>query len=308
MASHFEDAIANKRCFLCRRGAQLISVGDLWDVKCKTCGFFEISSSALATISENDKELLPYISIHTREASERGDKVILDSTNWKDIANAHKVTPILVKAMKLLELTASRSQPGHPVRFDEISDPPLVGAVDPAELAFLLDHLKELGYLEWCNQSWLYILKAKGWQELQTIKTRGGISGKCFVAMSFDQSLKEAYESGIFPAIKADCKMEPVRIDRVHHNDKICDKIIAEIRTSQFLLADVTLQRAGVYFEAGFAMGLGRPIIWSCRQDDLRNVHFDTRQYNHIVWKEPTDLRIQLTDRIKATITTGAVP
>ena len=61
MASHFEDAIANKRCFLCRRGAQLISVGDLWDVKCKTCGFFEISSSALATISENDKELLPYI-------------------------------------------------------------------------------------------------------------------------------------------------------------------------------------------------------------------------------------------------------
>lgn len=100
--------------------------------------------------------------------------------------------------------------------------------------------------------------------------------------------------------------MDPVRIDRVHHNEKICDKIIAEIRTCQFLVADVTLQRAGVYFEAGFAIGLGRPVIWSCREDDLKNVHFDTRQYNHIVWKEPTDLRIQLADRIKATIP-GAV-
>jgi nucleoside 2-deoxyribosyltransferase len=100
--------------------------------------------------------------------------------------------------------------------------------------------------------------------------------------------------------------MEPVRIDRVHHNEKICDKVVAEIRMCQFLVADVTLQRPGVYFEAGFAMGLGRAVIWSCREDDLKNVHFDTRQYNHIVWKDPSNLRTQLTDRIKATIP-GAV-
>jgi nucleoside 2-deoxyribosyltransferase len=52
--------------------------------------------------------------------------------------------------------------------------------------------------------------------------------------------------------------MDPVRVDFVEHNEQICDKIVAEIRTCQFLVADVTLQRAGVYFEAGFAMGLGR--------------------------------------------------
>jgi hypothetical protein len=47
---------------------------------------------------------------------------------------------------------------------------------------------------------------------------------------------------------------------------------------------------------------LERPVIWSCREDDLASVHFDTRQYNHIVWKEPVDLRTQLTDRIKSPI------
>ena len=101
--------------------------------------------------------------------------------------------------------------------------------------------------------------------------------------------------------------MDPLRIDRVHHNEKICDKLIAEIRTSHFLIADVTLQRAGVYFEAGFAMGLGRPVIWTCRQDDMKNVHFDTRQYSHVVWTDPYDLRTKLADRIKATISGGDV-
>jgi nucleoside 2-deoxyribosyltransferase len=91
-------------------------------------------------------------------------------------------------------------------------------------------------------------------------------------------------------------------LDLVEHNEKICDRIIAEIRTCQFLVADVTLQRPGVYFEAGFAMGLGRPVIWTCRKDDLVDVHFDTRQYNHIDWKDSGGLRMRLADRIKATI------
>jgi hypothetical protein len=207
--------------------------------------------------------------------------------------------------MKLLELAGARSKPGISVKFDLISDPPLVDATSPHELSFLFKHLVEIGYLEALGHG-LYRLKAKGWEKLQTGTEGAGIPGKCFIAMSFHESLKEAYDNGIFLAVKGDCKMEPVRVDRIQYNDKICDKIVAEIRTCQFVVADVTLQRAGVYFEAGFAMGLGRPVIWTCRVDDLANVHFDTRQYNHIVWKEPADLRTQLTDRIRATIP-GAV-
>lgn len=68
------------------------------------------------------------------------------------------------------------------------------------------------------------------------------------------------------------------------------------------LIADFTKQRGGVYFEAGFAMGLGIPVIWSCRSDDINNLHFDTRQYNHIVWNDYSDLRTKLVNRIKATV------
>ena len=83
---------------------------------------------------------------------------------------------------------------------------------------------------------------------------------------------------------------------------KICDRILAEIRRSRFLIADVTGHRQGVYFEAGYAMGLGLDVIWTCRSDDLGNSHFDTRQYNHIEWESGGELREKLRDRILATI------
>ena len=40
-----------------------------------------------------------------------------------------------------------------------------------------------------------------------------------------------------------------------------------QIRKSKFLIADFTGQRGGVYYEAGFAYGLGLPVIWTCRKD-----------------------------------------
>jgi nucleoside 2-deoxyribosyltransferase len=77
---------------------------------------------------------------------------------------------------------------------------------------------------------------------------------------------------------------------------------MAEIRRSGLIVADFTGNRGGVYFEAGFAMGLGLPVIWTVRQDDIDAVHFDTRQYNHITWSTPQELREKLYNRVMATI------
>ena len=93
-----------------------------------------------------------------------------------------------------------------------------------------------------------------------------------------------------------------MRMDLKEHNQKICDAIIAEIRRSRFLVADFTGHRGGVYFEAGYALGLGIPVIWTCREDELADTHFDTRQYNHVVWKNEKDLFEKLKRRIEATI------
>jgi hypothetical protein len=82
---------------------------------------------------------------------------------------------------------------------------------------------------------------------------------------------------------------EPRRVDQKHHHlNKVDDEIIAEIRRSRFLVADFTCEpdkvRGGVYFETGFAMGLNIPIIWTCKDTSMKDLHFDTRQFPHIVW------------------------
>ncbi len=49
---------------------------------------------------------------------------------------------------------------------------------------------------------------------------------------------------------------------------------------------------------AGFAMALGLPVIFTCREDHMKDVHFDTNHFPHVVWSQPADLRTKLNDRI----------
>jgi hypothetical protein len=50
-------------------------------------------------------------------------------------------------------------------------------------------------------------------------------------------------------------------------------------------------------------MGLGLPVIWTCRKDALRDLHCDTRQYNFIEWETPDGLANH--KRIEAVIGRG---
>jgi len=43
-------------------------------------------------------------------------------------------------------------------------------------------------------------------------------------------------------------------------------------------------------------------VIWCVRKDQLDEVHFDTRQYNHIVWETPEELKEKLYQLIRAGI------
>lgn len=181
---------------------------------------------------------------------------------------------------------------------------PLFDAASDNEVDFLVNHLfilKQLHHTRDLVGGKEVVLAPEGWARLEPPPGAAGIPGRCFVAMSFHESLNAAYADGIQLGV-SECGFTPVRIDRVEHNEKICDKILAEIRLAQFVVADFTLHRAGVYFESGFAMGLGRQVIWTCRKDQLGDAHFDTRQYNHIEWETPAELRKKLADRIRAVI------
>ena len=192
-------------------------------------------------------------------------------------------------------------------RFEPITD----------ELEWLIAAAMKSGWLE---QHELHAensrLTPEGVRRLEELETKAVNSEQAFVAMWFNESVDTAYEKGIEPATR-DSGYRPLRIDKKEHNNKIDDEIIAEIRRSRFIVCDFTcglighdgkhtaIPRGGVYYEAGFAQGLGIPVIWTCRADHIEHVHFDTRQFNHITWNTPEELCEKLRNRIGAVIGDG---
>ena len=171
---------------------------------------------------------------------------------------------------------------------------------------FLLRELENQGWISSCSDSnswefWSFTLTTKCWEMIENLQQQATYSKHVFVAMWFDSSMSDFYEKGVKLAIEK-AGYIPVRIDLQEFNNKICDEIIAEIKRCKFLVSDFSGQRGGVYFEAGYAMGQGKAVIFTVKEDDVKNLHFDTRQYNHIVYASPEDLCKKLYDRINATI------
>ena len=154
-------------------------------------------------------------------------------------------------------------------------------------------------------------LDARLWVEEQ-LRERG-TGQQVFVAMWFDDSLdqadKEGFEKGITQA-----GYTYYRVDKDgHHSDKLDDRVLADIRQSRIVVADFTceeitrtgsdqpegLPNGNVHYEAGFAHGLGRPVIYTCREDCKAYLRFDTRQINHIFWTDADDLARQLQERLE---------
>lgn len=121
---------------------------------------------------------------------------------------------------------------------------------------------------------------------------------KVFVAMWFDDSMTKARKN-INEAIKF-CGYEPMLIDMKEHNNQIVPEIFKEIEDSEFVIADLTGHRGGVYYEAGYAMAKGKTVILSCK--DGEDTHFDVAQINTIYWKNEEDLFERLVKRIRATV------
>ena len=189
-------------------------------------------------------------------------------------------------------------------------------ALSEEELRYLVKQAEEIGWIEVSIKALAgigpIVITILGYQRLEELRAIQALSDQAFVAMWFDESMKEAWEKGFIPGIEG-AGYNPFRIDRKQHNNKIDDEIIADIRRSRFLVADFTSEpekaRGGVYYEAGFAQGLNIPVIFTCRKDilDSDDIHFDTRQFNHIEWEEKKleDLRENLKNRIAATIGDG---
>lgn len=169
-----------------------------------------------------------------------------------------------------------------------------------------------------------FTLTIDGWREVARIRQTRGSGDQCFIASWFHDDFDVIVNSGIIPALKA-TGYRPMWVKGLVTEDKLDDVIIAEIRRSALLIADVTGERPNVYYEAGFARGLGISTIFCCHkswtttmpavgaivphdggkldtivEEWTERLHFDTDHYQHLFYDSPEDLKERLTNRVRA--------
>jgi len=181
---------------------------------------------------------------------------------------------------------------------EELSDQDMI-----RQAFFYINYLIDSGYIKGNpaltgDQAGPYTITPNGYQRIDKIQKDTGNGRNVLVAMKFGEDtlkLREAIKQGI-----RDANFNPILIDEVEHNELITPELLSNIRKSRFVVVDLTHQNNGAYFEEGYAMGLGKPVIQLCQKDT--KLHFDIAQKNTIIWEKEEDIPLRLMNRIKATI------
>lgn len=272
---------------------------------CPRCGEFKISGTAGAVLlGEVGKKERAKLSGWVRDQNRVGSVPFITSDNLNSLL-ARSLPSVADRALGLL-LEAERGLANLGDRFN-LNDPRFLAATyssDPTDVAYLLSVLQDQGLAEAKVMGGGCEILPGGYVRLDQLRRQPAASSYGFVAMWFHNDLTQVYAEG-FEAGVLRAGYEPIRMDRIEHINKIDDEIIRQINASRFLVADFTGHRGGVYFEAGYAVGLGMPVFWTCRKDHLSDLHFDIRQFNCIDWEAPEDLAHRLSTRLEAVLGPG---
>lgn len=187
-----------------------------------------------------------------------------------------------------------------------------VGALDFENLLLVIEYAHDCGYIaempEGIGGSFagLVRLTFRGWAFLDELKKGGVSSRNAFMAMQFGDPALDAVYRDYFKEAVAATGFDLKRLDEGQPAGLIDDRLRVEIRQSRFLIADLSHHNKGAYWEAGYAEGLGKPVIYTCRRDAFEKgaPHFDTNHHLTVIW-DPSDLAAavaKLKDTIRATL------
>jgi len=179
----------------------------------------------------------------------------------------------------------------------------LVGATESHDVMFLVRGLMEekviVGSVS--SQSASVVLTIRGWDKYAQLTKGVESSNQGFMAMPFgyEELTRVFYEHWKPAAAQTGLPLE--RLDESPRAGSISNRMRVEIRRSRYLVAELTHSNAGAYWEAGFAEGLGKPVIYLCEKsyfdDPGSGVHFDVSQSQGVIWE--ADKLVEAEEQLK---------
>lgn len=124
---------------------------------------------------------------------------------------------------------------------------------------------------------------------------------RCFVIQPFDKGpYDKRYKDVLAPAI-SDAGLEPYRVDEDPAVTIPIEEIEKGIREAEICLADVTTNNPNIWFEVGFALANGRPVVMICADPRQEQYPFDVRHRQIIPYTLQSSSDF---DKLKSDVTT----
>ena len=149
-------------------------------------------------------------------------------------------------------------------------------------------------------------LSLDGWEQYEAEK-RGRFAGNYgFLAMQFnDPDLESFVREVVKPAVKEATGSDLVDMRDVGRAGIIDNIMRVRIRDAKFVIADLTHGNNGAYWEAGYAEGLGKPVIYICEKEKFESKdgpHFDTNHCTTVFWSKSRDNDEDFRQKLTATL------
>ena len=276
---------------------------DSFIFECDICGTFRTSREAFEDTLDPDLSRLSPIeraslSHRLRTTAQESAQI---TTGWLEhfLANSALPSPA-IQAANIIRfigdevLRTGERIPRLPVGFHAI-----VGSPNREFAARLAEELCDRGVLKGIDASsdsgaalLDMDLTLSGWERYEAEK-RGKIAGRTgFIAMKFNDPILDPFvEDVVKPAVKGGIGYDLVHMRNVAQAGIIDNIMRAQIRDAAFVIVDLTHDNSGAYWEAGYAEGLGKPVIYICERAKFEAVktHFDTNHCTTVIWSVGAD-------------------
>jgi len=303
-------------CPICKY--ELIEVPGLAGTQfnCPNCGQYSISDRAIRIIPD-DKIDRAILSHAIKQFQKENTFPKINQKFVREIIQNRSIPGPSEQADNLIFWFGENTKKGGELKvvFPQ-SHQAVAGSIDADELLYVLEYLFEkdliIGEARNCLEYYPakigMTLTFKGWDYYDELKRGSFDSRTVFMAMPFNlddvnkvfECYKDAVDKTGFTLLKLDDNPQAGLID---------DRMRVEILKAHFLIVDITYANPGAYWEAGFAEGLGKKVIYSCMRDyfdkkppydNEYGSHFDTNHHQTIIW-EP-DKFAEAGEKLKATI------
>lgn len=290
---------------------------DASSIACARCGEFEMTGTLLAMEQHDQSWTARRAAIvsHALRRMQAGGRTPLLSLEVMERieATGRLATPAEQADHLVLWLGDQAPGPAHWQLLELRALAAIIGALDTAGAQFIVEWLrgKHIIKLENSAVGERARLTFEGWQRYENLKRGRSDSRRALMAMQFsnaklkalvDVHLRLAVEQTGYTLFLLNERARAGLIDL---------QLAVELRESRFIVADLSDANPGAYWEAGFATGLGKPVIYLCYRDlfDEVGTHFDTNHYHTIKWHEddPASVVAELKATIRATLPGEAV-